>query len=200
MIIGLTGGIGSGKSTVSDYLKEKKDCTIVDADLVSRQVVEPGSDALKEIQETFGSQMIFPDGTLDRKKLGRLVFSDQTQLDRLNAIMSRIIREEITRQLDASKTPLTVLDAATLLESGMDRICDEVWIVDASDEVRIQRVMKRDDATEEEVRNRMKAQMSREARLNRECAIIDNSGSVVETCRQVDKLLARIAKQWVPQI
>lgn len=192
MYIGLTGGIGSGKSTVSEYLKEMG-CAIVDADLIARLVVEPGRPALSEIAETFGKEYLFADGTLDRKKLGRLVFSQPKQLARLNEIMARRIREEVLKQMKASGSKITVLDAPMLLESGLENIVDQVWIVDVPDEIRVKRVMLRDSATEEEVRDRMKAQMSREERLAFPGGrIIDNSGSVEETRRQVALLLQEL--------
>ena len=192
MYLGLTGGIGSGKSTVSEYLKEQG-CTIVDADFIARLIVEPGQPALKEIAETFGGEYLLEDGTLNRKKLGRLVFSQPKQLARLNEITGRRIREEVLRQMKESQSQITVLDAAMLLESGLESVVDQVWIVDVPDDIRIKRVMLRDSATEEEVRNRMKAQMSREERLAFSgCKIIDNSGTIEETRSQAAALLQEL--------
>ncbi len=193
MFIGLTGGIGSGKSTVSQYLKEQG-ITVVDADLVSRKIVEPGSEALAEIKEAFGPEYIQPDGTLARKKLGQLVFADKNELARLNAIMSRKMGEEIERQLKDSKTEITVLDAATLIEAGYDRRVDVLWIVDTDDETRIKRVMERDGASREDVINRMNNQMPREERLNRKCVVIDSSGSIEDTHEKVKAELEKIKK------
>lgn len=193
MLIGLTGGIGSGKSTVSGYL-EKQGITVVDADKISRLVVMPGSEALDEIKDVFGEEYILPDGNLDRKKLGRLVFSDRTALWKLNYIMSNRIGQEIDRQIKASTTDITVLDAATLIESGYDTLVDALWIVDADDEVRIKRVMERDGATRQEVLDRMGNQMTREERLARECTVIDNSGSVEETYANVKRALDEAEK------
>lgn len=191
MLIGLTGGIGSGKSTVSLYL-ENEGITIVDADKISRLVVMPGSEALEEIKEAFGEEYILSDGNLNRKKLGGLVFSDKTALSKLNSIMANKIGEEIDRQIKASQTEITVLDAATLIESGYDRLVDALWIVDADDEVRIKRVMSRDNATRQEVLDRMANQMSRDERLSRKCTIIDNSGTVEETHYNVKRALEEL--------
>ena len=193
MLIGLTGGIGSGKSTVSGYL-EKQGITVVDADRISRLVVMPGSEALDEIKDVFGEEYILPDGNLDRKKLGRYVFSDRTALWKLNYIMSNRIGQEIDRQIKASTTDITVLDAATLIESGYDTLVDALWIVDADDEVRIKRVMERDGATRQEVLDRMGNQMTREERLAREFTVIDNSGSVEETYENVRRALDEAEK------
>ena len=194
MLIGLTGGIGSGKSTVSNYLKERG-FTIVDADLIAREVVLPGSPALREIETTFGNEMILEDGTLDRKRLGRLVFADKDRLDQLNRIMSRRIRDEIERRIQESPTENTVLDAATLIESGYERRVDVLWIVDAEDEVRIRRVMERDGATRQEVLDRMNHQMSRAERLRRNCVIIDNSGTLEQTRENTDRAILEAKKK-----
>ncbi len=191
MLIGLTGGIGAGKSTVSDYLKELG-YTIVDADKVSRMIVEPGSPALEEIAANFGDEYIDEEGCLKRRELGMLVFSDKTALAKLNIIMNSRIHEEIIRQIKASESKHTFLDAATLIEAGYDAIIDRLWIVDADDEVRVERVMKRDGVTRQEVLDRMANQMSREERFNRSCTVIDNSETVEKTRENVAKELEKL--------
>ncbi len=191
MLIGLTGGIGSGKSTVSKYLSEHG-CTIVDADQIARLVVEPGSEALEEIKKVFGAKFLTPDGRLDRKKLGRLVFANKKMLAKLEAILNSKINGEIWRQIQEADTDIVVLDAATLIEAGYDENVERLWIVDADDEVRIKRVMERDGMTREDVINRMNNQMSREKRLDRECTVIDNSGTVEETYENVRKELEKL--------
>lgn len=187
-VIGLTGGIGSGKSTVSAYLKEKG-CDIIDGDLIAREIVMPGMPALNEIYQEFGREMLFADGTLDRKRLGSVVFADPAALSKLNEITGRRIREEIRRRLDQCKRGIQVIDAAMLLESGLQQWTDQVWIVDAPDEVRLRRVMQRDGLERRQVENRMRAQMTREERLDQKAVFIDNGGSVEQTKRQVDRLL-----------
>lgn len=191
MLIGLTGGIGSGKSTVSKYLSEHG-CTIVDADQIARLVVEPGSEALEEIKKVFGAKFLTPDGRLDRKKLGRLVFANKKMLAKLEEILNSKINGEIWRQIQEADTDIVVLDAATLIEAGYDENVERLWIVDADDEVRIKRVMERDGMTREDVINRMNNQMSREKRLDRECTVIDNSGTVEETYENVRKELEKL--------
>lgn len=193
MLIGLTGGIGSGKSTVSKYLSEHG-CTIVDADQIARLVVEPGSEALEEIKKVFGAKFLTPDGRLDRKKLGRLVFANKKMLAKLEAILNSKINGEIWRQIQEADTDIVVLDAATLIEAGYDQNVERLWIVDADDEVRIERVMERDGMSREDVINRMNNQMSREKRLDRECTVIDNSGTVEETYENVRKALEELRK------
>ncbi len=193
MIIGLTGGIGAGKSTVSNYLRSKG-LTIVDADLVSRQVVEPGSEALTEIAKTFGTEYLNEDGTLARRKLGQLVFSDKNALWKLEYILSNKIGEEIHRQLNESETGITVLDAATLIEAGYESQVDVLWVVDTDDETRIKRVMERDGISREEVIDRMNNQMSREERLDRDCVVLDSTGTPDIVFRQIDEILTEYQK------
>ena len=194
MLIGLTGGIGSGKSTVSNYLREHG-CTIVDADQIARQVVEPGSEALEEIKKVFGANFLTKDGKLDRKKMGRLVFANRAMLAKLEAILNSRINGEIWRQIQAAETDIVVLDAATLIEAGYDANVEKLWIVDAEDEVRIERVMARDGLSRQEVLDRMNNQMSREERLDRECTVIDNSGTIEETYENVRRELEALRKE-----
>ena len=191
MVYGITGGIGAGKSTVSVYLKELG-YTIVDADLVSRKVVEPGSPALEEIASAFGPEYIDEEGNLKRRELGMLVFSDSTALAKLNIIMNSRIHEEIMRQINESQSKHTFLDAATLIEAGYAEITDKVWIVDADDEVRIKRVIERDGITRQEVLDRMSNQMSREERVAVPSTIIDNSGTIEETRANVRSELKKL--------
>lgn len=194
MLIGLTGGIGSGKSTVSNYLKEHG-CTIVDADQIARLVVEPGSEALQEIGKVFGKGFLNPDGSLNRKKLGRLVFANRKMLAKLEEILNSRINGEIWRQIQEADTDIVVLDAATLIEAGYDANVEKLWIVDAEDEVRIERVMARDGLSRQEVLDRMNNQMTREDRLNRECTVIDNSGTIEETNENVRRELEKLRSE-----
>lgn len=143
-VIGLTGGTGSGKSVVSRYLKEMG-AVIVDADLVSRQIVEVGKPAYEEIVAYFGKDILQEDGTIFRKKLGEIVFHDEEKLAFLNRCTHTYIVAEMKDQIEQAKTEGTasciVLDAPLLFEVGLEKFCDAVWVVYADAEVRAQRVM-----------------------------------------------------------
>ncbi|MGB4314020.1 MAG: dephospho-CoA kinase, partial [bacterium] len=146
-VIGLTGGIATGKSTVSRMLAEKG-LPIVDADLIAREVVEPGKPAYREIVQTFGGEILQADGTLNRKLLGKLVFGDPARLQTLNQITHPRIREEIEGRLQALRdkgTELAVLDAPLLIEANLQPLVDEVWVVTCPRELQIKRLQERDN-------------------------------------------------------
>jgi len=197
-VIGLTGGIGTGKSTVSRYLKTKG-YGIIDADEIAREVVEPGTAALYQLVQRFGEEILTEDGSLNRRKLAQLAFAapeGKEALDRIThgAIFARIDeqRAALEARLEGQPEALVFLDAPLLLETGLDRKTDLVWVVDVPDEVRIRRIMERDGWTREEILSRMKRQMTREERLSRADSVLDNSGTVEELYRQVDRLLAKL--------
>ncbi len=146
IIIGLTGGIGSGKSTVSDILKEQG-IPVVDGDRIAREVVEPHRPAYDEIVRVFGTEVLQQDGTLNRKHIGEIVFSDPEKLSVLNSITHKEIYRVILERLESLKetgTTLVFLDVALLFETGFDQLTDRVWVVDAPDAVRVERIQKRD--------------------------------------------------------
>ena len=193
-VIGLTGGIATGKSTVSKYLAEKG-IPIIDADIVSRQVTEKGSPALDMLAEKFGSGIINEDGTLDRKGLGDIVFSDPEKRTELNNILHKSIMDSIDEQVSAFRKsgehPIAVVDAALLIESGFDRKMDKVWVVVADMDVRIKRIMTRDDVTAEFAEKKIASQLSDEERIRKADEVINNSGTVEELKEQVDRLLEK---------
>lgn len=207
-VIGLTGGIGSGKTTVSNYLI-KLGYHVLDADLIAREIVLPGSETLIQIVSEFGEHYLLPDGSLDRKKLGALIFQDESKKSRLNAIMhdkiTEIILERIlqfkeeAQTVRTKKTPelerkskVVFIDAPLLFEVGLDRSVSEIWVVDASEEDRIQRIKARDDLDHDEIKGRILAQMSREESLKRASHVLDNSGDREKLYRQIDLLLNQI--------
>lgn len=191
-IIGLTGGIGSGKTTVSEFLKGKG-YQVVDADVIARKIVEPGSEVLDELVAHFGQVILQSDGSLNRMKLAELSFADSVQkgfLDRIThgAILDNILKQmkEIETQLNPA---LVFVDAALLIETGLYKKMDEVWIVIADETLRIQRVVQRDHLDTEQVRQRIIAQMSDEQKLSHSFRIINNSGTKKELYTSLEKIL-----------
>lgn len=192
-IIGLTGGIGTGKSTVSAYLAQKG-CKIIDADLISHQMTEAGSPCLAEIKAAFGEEVFLRDGNLDRKKVGRLVFADATKKKTLEQIITRRVIEKTLRILQdcrAQQEDLVVLDAPLLFECGMQRYTDETWLVVCRTETRLRRIAARDGLAEEDIQKRIANQMSTEQKEKLADYIIDNSRDLAWLYAQIDTLLAK---------
>ena len=186
-VVGITGGIGSGKSAVTDYL-ETKGIKVVDADKVARVVVEPGTSGLAAIAEHFGSDILLPDGSLDRAALRRVVFDNADERKVLEGITHPRIREEIARQLDEAISPYVVLASPLLLESGQNSFANYVVVVDVPESVQLSRTMARDDNSEQLVKSIMAAQLDRETRLSRADTSISNDGSLDELYTRVDDL------------
>ena len=192
-IIGLTGGIGTGKSTVSAYLAQKG-CKIIDADLISHQMTEAGSPCLAEIKDAFGEDVFLRDGNLDRKKVGRLVFADAEKKKTLEQIITRRVIEKTLRILQdcrAQQEALVVLDAPLLFECGMQRYTDETWLVVCRTETRLRRIAARDGLAEEDIQKRIANQMSTEQKEKLADYIIDNSRDLAWLYAQIDTLLAK---------
>lgn len=179
-VIGLTGGIASGKSTVSDILK-RQGAVIIDADQVAREIVEPGMPALLKIEEAFGSGVINEDGTMNRKMVRELVFSEEgaEHLKRLNGIMHPAIIDEILNRINLLKEKnecdVIFLDCPLLFELGMDTFTDENWLVYTDIEIQIQRLMVRDQSSREQAAKIIENQMPIEEKKKRAQVLIDNS-------------------------
>lgn len=190
-ILGLTGGIASGKSTVSAYLTQNG-ALIIDADLIARQVVAKKSSGLKQIVAKFGGEILTASGELDRKKLGKLVFSNKDLLKALTDITGPLIRAEILREIEAAKkaqVKLVVLDIPLLFETGYQTLCDKVMVVTIPSKLQLERVMKRDNLSAAEARKRIANQLPASKRNELADVLIDNSKSVAETYQQVLKWL-----------
>ncbi len=182
-IIGLTGGIASGKSMVASILKDMG-ATVIDADQLARKVVEPGTVAHREIVETFGSGILLPDGGIDRKALGAIVFSDAEARKRLERITHPAIRKLAEQLLEAERlkgTEIVFYMVPLLLEAGLASTVDEIWIVYADNDTQMQRLMKRDLIGEEEARRKIAAQMPMDEKIRFGHKIIDNTGTPEET-------------------
>lgn len=193
IVIGLTGGIACGKSTISAYLQEKG-IPVIDGDIVAREIVEPDTVGLAQIAETFGREYLNADGTLNRAMLGSLVFADTEALQKLNGITKPLLLEAFKTQINALQHhPVTVLDAALLLEDeNYRRLVDIVWLVTVAPEQQIARLVKRNGYSEAEAQNRIASQMSDAERRKLADVIIDNSGSIEKTIAQVERLLYNI--------
>jgi len=186
-IVGITGGIGSGKSAVTDRLIARG-ITVVDADRVAREVVEPGTPALAQIVDHFGQDILTETGTLDRSQLRAIVFSDETQRKVLEGITHPAIQRAIGEQLEAAEGPYTILSSPLLLEGQQRQWVDWVVVVDVPEAAQLERTMIRDNNDEILVRNIMAAQLPRHARLAQADQVIDNGGSIADLERAVNAL------------
>lgn len=186
-LIGLTGGIGSGKSTVASRLKTLG-ARIVDADKIAREIVEPGEPALAELAEAFDG-VLNADGTLNRAELARQAFAAPEATEKLNSITHPRIRERTLERFAQARTdgvPVLVYDMPLLIENGEYKKMDHVLVVDAEDEIRIDRLVNSRGLDEEDARRRIAAQISREERLAAADSVVDNSGTRDQLLQQVD--------------
>ncbi len=183
-VIGLTGNIACGKSLVLRALAELGAETI-DADQVAREVMSRGSPVLEDVGRAFGPEVMNPDGSLDRRALARIVFSDPEQLARLESIVHPPVVELIRRRVAESRSPVVVIDAIKLFEAGLAGDCDEVWVVTCKPEQQLARLMARDRIGEDEALLRIRAQPPQEEKVHRADRVIDNSGTIEETIAQV---------------
>lgn len=186
-VVGLTGGIGSGKSVASDYLASLG-ITIADADLAARQVVMPGTPALAEIADTFGHHLLLADGGLDRRALRNLVFQNQGELKRLEAITHPAIEAELRRQLAASHSPYSVLVSPLLLETRQHLLTQRVLLIDAPEALQLERASQRDNASAEQIRAIIQQQMARAEKCKRAHDILLNDGSLAHLQSALDTL------------
>ena len=175
VVIGLTGGSGSGKSTIANLMRQRG-INVIDADQIGRVVVEKGRPALVEIIEEFGEGVLQSDGTLDRKKLASIVFTDREQLKKLNKITHKYITAIVKEELAACKADISVIDAAVLKESGILDMCDYVIAVTADRELRIERIIARDGITREAALNRISSQEPDAKYIQYADLVIDHSG------------------------
>ena len=187
LIIGLTGGIGSGKSVASDKFKSLG-ITIVDADVASRTVVEPGKPALKEIEDHFGSGIITAEGKLDRNNLREIIATDPEERKWLESVTHPKIGEQITKEISESTSVYTLFVAPLLLETNSQEICSRVVVVDVPKDVQIQRTAKRDKVSPNQVEQMVAAQMEREKRLEKADDVLLNSGTIEDLEKQVEEL------------
>lgn len=191
LIIGLTGSIASGKSTVSSMLREYH-IPVVDADKISRDVVCPGEKAYRQIVETFGEEILLEDKTIDRKKLGNLIFPDKEKRAQLNEIVHPAVRETMVKQREeyvADGANCVVLDIPLLFESKLTHFVANTLVVYVNKETQLERLMKRDNSTEAEAYSRINSQISLDEKAKMADAVVDNNGTKEQTKQQLDNLL-----------
>lgn len=186
-IVGLTGGIGSGKSAAAACFRDLG-INVVDADWAARVVVEPGQPALARIAEHFGADVLRDTGALDRARLRALIFDNPAERTWLEGLLHPLIREEIVRALDASESAYAILESPLLIESGQTALVDRVCVVDLPEALQLQRASARDGNDPEQIRKIMAAQLSREARLEKANDVLDNSGELTDLKSQVEAL------------
>lgn len=192
--LGLTGGIATGKSTVSNHFKELG-IPVLDADVVAREVVETGQPALADIVAEFGDEMLLPDGSLNRKALGAVVFGNPEKLAKLNQFTHPRVQASMRAQADAyakAGVPLIVLDIPLLLEGKNAAGADAVMVVTVPADVQQERLMARNQLSAENARKRMNSQMPMAEKEQLADYVIDNSGTIAETYEQVDAVLAQL--------
>ncbi len=192
LVVGVTGGIGSGKSAVTERF-EDLGIEVVDADLAARVIVEPGREALERIAEHFGEDILLADGSLDRAALRRVVFAEEEERRWLEQLTHPLIGQEILDQLHAASSPYVILSSPLLLETSQGELADMVVVVDVPEEVQLERTMSRDNNDEAQVRRIMAAQLPREKRLERADIVIDNSRSLSE----LDGVVSELHKEFL---
>jgi dephospho-CoA kinase len=183
-ILGITGGVGCGKSTVLDFLEQEYQAQVIQADLVARQLMEPGQAVFQKVVERFGED-ILTDGQINRPLLGQIVFQNEEKRILLNSLTHPAVKEEILRQIQESKAHLVVIEAALLLEDHYDAICDEIWYIYASEPVRMERLMASRGYTKERCLDMFRSQLP-ENRFRSQCQrVIDNNGDMEKTRKQI---------------
>lgn len=188
VIVGLTGGIAMGKTTISQFLKSKA-IPVVDADQIAHEILTVDEVKVK-LMDTFGESILDKNQNIDRRKLGPIVFNDQRQLEKLNIIVQPYIRTEIVRQLDTfSASKVVVLDAPVLFEQGYEKMVDYLMVIKTSAQIQVERLMQRDSLNEIDAQKRIQAQLPIEEKVKKADIVIDTSGTIEETRSQVVKWL-----------
>ncbi|MDD6919678.1 MAG: dephospho-CoA kinase [Eubacteriales bacterium] len=190
-IIGLTGGIGSGKSTVSKYISDKG-FKIIDADKISKEIMDNNLTVKENVIKKFGEDILSSDGAIDRKKIADIVFNYVEKLDELNNIIHPEIISNIDIKIDEFKRSgeeKIFLDVPLLFETGLDEKCDEIWVVVANEEKRIERVAKRDNVSAEEVKARMENQLSDQEKIQKGSLVLSNNLEIEDLYKILDILL-----------
>ena len=197
LVIGLTGNIGCGKSSLSKILRQNS-IDVIDADIISREIMDNKS-ILTEIFNSFGEQVKRENGTLDRKKLGSIVFTNDEKLIKLNNITHLAIKKEIKKRIEdikANNRNIVIVDAALLIEGNFLDLVDKLIVITCDEKIQIERIISRDNFTREEAISRIKSQMSQGEKLKFGNYIIDNSGDMNDLKYKANKLITYIKENW----
>jgi dephospho-CoA kinase len=196
LVIGLTGNIATGKSTILKYLSEKC-AAIIDADKLAHRVMEPGGAAYDAVVRTFGKGILREDGTIDRKKLGQIVFSNPIELGKLEKLVHPKVFELGRQEIQNAQSPLVVLEAIKLLEAGlMVTLCDEVWVVTSSFTNQLKRLLDFRSMDEEQARQIISIQPPQAAKMNQADRVIENNGSLEELYVQLDAIWSDLMNRY----
>ena len=195
-IIGITGGIASGKSTVTEFLRQQG-YQVIDADQVVHELQEPGGRLYQALLSTFGSAILQEDGRLDRPKLGAMIFGNPDLLTQSSQLQNEIIREELARRRDllAETEDIFFMDLPLLFELEYDNWFDQIWLVDVTEEAQLSRLMNRNALNKEEAEKRIAAQLSLQEKRKRADVLIDNNGSLEETRQQLRDALQKLERR-----
>lgn len=191
LVIGLTGGIASGKSTVSQMIKEKG-IRVVDADIIAKEAVSKGSPALHQIVQTFGEEVLLPNGELNRQQLGAIIFSDEEKRKKLNAIVHPEVRKEMLKQRDegvSNQETFVVLDIPLLFESKLEGLVDRIIVVYTTPDLQLSRLMNRNDLSEEEALKRIHSQQPLEEKCQKADRVIENTKDLAFIRKQLENIL-----------
>lgn len=191
LIIGITGGSGCGKTTVSDMFR-KSGIEVIDCDDLAHRVTEPGEPALAELAEVFGKDILLDNGCLDRKKLGKIVFSEQKKLKLLNAVVHKYIIHEIKHIIENAAEDIIAIDGAVLIESGVSELCDYMLSVLAEREVRIERICRRDNITRQTALNRIGSQSTDAYYISHSDYVIHNNGDIDKLTADVNNIILKL--------
>ena len=186
-VLGITGGIGSGKTAVTDIFSELN-IDVIDADIASRKAVEKGSPSLKEIEDHFGSEIILNDGNLDRQKLREVIFDNEEEKDWLEKLLHPQILKIINSELAESRTKYTILVSPLLFETGQYKLCSRTLLVDVEEKLQIARASKRDNVSEEQIKSIIEAQMPRSEKISLANDIVINNGSLEDLRKEIISL------------
>ena len=186
-VLGITGGIGSGKTAVTDIFSELN-IDVIDADIASRKAVEKGSSSLKEIEDHFGSEIILNDGNLDRQKLREVIFDKEEEKDWLEKLLHPQILKIINSELAESRTSYTILVSPLLFETGQYKLCSRTLLIDVEEKLQIARASKRDNVSEEQIKSIIEAQMPRSEKITLANDIVTNNGTLEDLRKEIISL------------